>query len=381
MLNRITTQNRGIARKLLSAWHPSKLVRVMSLHTLHGTLLRAIKGGLITEEQTNRALSNTDQSAPPPTSGAGAQSEESEGEGAGSESEDESGESESDSRDSEDEDEDDNEDEAKDESEDEDEGGGEDEKKDEDEDEYKTDEDEDIRHEMLDTIKAYIKADIPVMLVGPTGCGKSYLAEQVAKELELDYYCTGSVFAKYDLIGYVNQVTDKYHGTPAFDAHTKGGLYCQDEMDASNAAALVAFNALNDKQTTFAWPCGVRTKHATYRAIGTANTWGNGATADYVGRNKLDGATVNRYVRVYVDYDKRVERRIGSKDICQRIWSIREACAELGIRHILSTRSVDYAERAKAAGLTRTDIDRDILFAGLDEDTVRQIKTSMRSAS
>lgn len=367
-LSQITTANRGAARKLLSAWHPSKIVRTWTLSSLQLQLNRAIINGCITTEAANRALMFSDSM--PPTGGASTPPPTGSDEDSGGDTDDDG-----------DDDGDENE-----ESEEEKEAREKEEQKqkeqeEREEDEYKTDENEEIRHEMLDVIKTYITANIPVMLIGPTGCGKSFLAEQVAGELELDYYCTGSVFAKYDLIGYVNQVTDKYHGTPAFDAHTKGGLYCQDEMDASNAAALVAFNALNDKQTTFTWPCGTMPKHEKYRAIGTANTWCNGATADYVGRNKLDGATVNRFVRVYIDYDKRVERRIGSLDICKRVWSIRVACAKLGIRHILSTRSIDFAEISRNAGLTRTIIDRDILFAGLDEDTIVQIKSQMRDAS
>ena len=395
-LSTITTQNRGAARKMLSAWHPSKIVRTWSLHDLRVHLQRAISSDLLTAASANRALSGNSEA--PPTGDIGEQEygnddEQNEGGDSGSDSGSDSGDEQGEQGDSEQSEQgeqqqgesdsgDDSESEQEKETEQEKEQREKDEqaaqeKKD---DPYKTDDSEDIRHEMLDVIKMYITANIPVMLIGPTGCGKSFLAEQAAGELDMPYFCTGSVFAKYDLIGYVNQVTDKYHGTPAFEAHTKGGLYCQDEMDASNAAALVAFNALNDKQTHFTWPCGTMPKHSGYRAIGTANTWCNGATADYVGRNKLDGATVNRFVRVYIDYDKRVERRIGSLDICNRVWAIRDACAELGIRHILSTRSIDYAETSRKAGLTCALIDRDILFAGLDDETITQIKSSMKGA-
>ena len=122
-------------------------------------------------------------------------------------------------------------------------------------------------------------------------------------------------------------------------------------------------------------------KHERFVAVACLNTWGNGATADYVGRFKQDAASMSRFVRVFIDYDKAIEKTLGPVDIVNRVWALREACDTLGIRHIVSTRMIVFASKARDAGVTRREIDRDILFAGLDDAAITQVKAQMKMAA
>jgi hypothetical protein len=90
---------------------------------------------------------------------------------------------------------------------------------------------------------------------------------------------------------------------------------------------------------------------------------------------------MSRFVKVFIDYDRRVEQRIGGahQDIVQRVWDLREACDSLGIRHIVSTRMIVQAVAARDVKVKRSEIDRDILFAGLDDGAIAQVKSQMNS--
>lgn len=243
------------------------------------------------------------------------------------------------------------------------------------------DEDETLKHESFKTVLKYIRAGLNVALVGPAGTGKSYIARQVADELELDFYVNGAMMSKYDLIGY-NDAHGTYHSTPAHDAFKHGGVHCFDELDASAPDAVVAFNGMTDDQPFYTFPCGQVEQHSDYVAIACMNTWGNGASADYVGRYKQDAASMSRFVKVFVGYDRNIEAKVAGKhtDILHRVWSLREACEELGIRHIVSTRMIVQATRARELGkVTKRELDRDIFFAGLDDGAIRQLKTRVNA--
>ena len=246
-------------------------------------------------------------------------------------------------------------------------------------DEQDKDDDAEIEHAMLKTIIKYVLAGLNVALVGPAGTGKSFIAAQVAQKIGRSFHVNGAMLSKYDLIGFVD-AAGTYHRTPAYDAFTTGGVHCFDELDASAPDAVVAFNGMTDDQSFYTFPNGQQQMHADYIAIACMNTFGNGATAQYVGRYKQDAAAMDRFVPVYIDYDARVEDRIGDADIVDRVRQVRTACDLLGIQHVCSYRMIKKATKARAAKATRAEIDRDIIFARLDADTIKQIKAQTATA-
>jgi hypothetical protein len=169
-----------------------------------------------------------------------------------------------------------------------------------------------LRHEMFPVVLKWIKAGLNVALVGPAGTGKSTIVGHVAEELGREFRGTGALMSKYDLVGY-SDAAGVYHATPLYEAFTEGHLFCFDELDGSAPDAVVAFNAATDNQNVFAFPNGMQPKHDDFVAVACMNTWGNGASADYVGRYKQDAASMSRFVKVFIDYDRRIETVIAGK--------------------------------------------------------------------
>ena len=99
-----------------------------------------------------------------------------------------------------------------------------------------------IRHKMFDPVLQIAALGINQMLVGPAGCGKTTLAAQVAQALNLEFYFTGALQTKYDIIGFIDG-NGIYHRTAFRNAFENGGVFLWDEIDSSDARAMVAFNS------------------------------------------------------------------------------------------------------------------------------------------
>jgi cobaltochelatase CobS len=414
MYIQVNGNNRTAAKRVLNMLgHDSRKVRVMTYSQLSELLVRAVNQNLITFQGVMRALQTKSEREQQGYEGKGQGESESEGEGEGeqqqgeqqqgddnakdnkesgeksegdsdSESNDDGSSNDSNSSDGDSDSDSDSEDGDSD-SEKDSESNSEDEKdsesnEDEKDSEQKDDDDDsEIEHAMLKTIIKYVLAGLNVALVGPAGTGKSFIAAQVAEKIGRSFHVNGAMLSKYDLIGFVD-AAGTYHRTPAYDAFTTGGVHCFDELDASAPDAVVAFNGMTDDQSFYTFPNGQQQMHADYIAIACMNTFGNGATAQYVGRYKQDAAAMDRFVPVYIDYDARVEDRIGDADIVDRVRQVRTACDLLGIQHVCSYRMIKKATKARAAKATRAEIDRDIIFARLDADTIKQIKAQTAAA-
>ena len=182
----------------------------------------------------------------------------------------------------------------------------------------------DSPHPQLDTVLKAIACG-NVSLIGPAGSGKTTLAKQVATALDLSFYFNGAIDSEYKLSGY-KDATGTYHTTAFREAFEKGGVYLFDEIDASGPRALLAFNAaLANGNESF--PDRQVEKHKDFRCIAAANTYGRGANRVYVGRNQLDGATLDRFITVDMDYDPLFEFKISANaNWTSRVQAYREAC-------------------------------------------------------
>ncbi len=221
--------------------------------------------------------------------------------------------------------------------------------------------DQEVYHQKFETIYKLARMGLPVMLIGPTGSGKSVCVGQVAKALDLPMYYTNNASEEYKLLGFTD-AHGKYKETQFYKAFKDGGLFFLDEIDTSHASALLSLNSAIGATTNgniyMAFEDGKFTEaNPNFRLITAANTWGNGANRMYCGRNELDAASLDRFIPVYFDYDPKIEKsKIDDDELLHFFWDFRRIIDDCGIRHTVTTRNIDYASKLKKAGFRTEEI-------------------------
>lgn len=201
-----------------------------------------------------------------------------------------------------------------------------------------------LKHKQLNDLIALVGSGLNVMITGQAGTGKTKSAEQVAEALGLAFYCmsVGSQTSKSDLLGYMD-ANGKYVSTIFRQAYEKGGVFVMDEIDAGNSNVLIVLNsALSNGLCAF--PDGMVKKHDDFRFVATANTYGNGADRVYVGRNQLDGATLDRFATIDWKIDEKLETAITPQGKYKDLWlaivrGVRKEVEKHGLRMIISPRA------------------------------------------
>lgn len=237
---------------------------------------------------------------------------------------------------------------------------------------------EDAYHYEFEYILKLVGLKIPILLKGPAGTGKNVSATQVAKALNLKLYRLNSPQEDYKIEGFVD-AHGKYHASPFYEAFTgeggktKGGILLLDEMDNASASALIVVNDAI-ANGSFKFPNGEAKMAEDFRVIATANTWGNGKSFEYIGRNKIDASTLDRFVFVEYMYDKDLERMLyPDDDILEVFWKLRTKADENKTRAIFSMRGIKYAYMMKKAGIDFEKIVKSTIVKGLGVDEVKQL--------
>lgn len=231
-----------------------------------------------------------------------------------------------------------------------------------------------VKHEKYNQIKACVENNIPVYLVGPAGSGKNHTLEQIAKDLELDFYFTNSVQQEFKLTGFID-AGGKYHETEFYKAFKDGGLFFLDEMDASIPEVLVLLNAAI-ANGYFEFPNGKINANENFRVVSAGNTVGNGADEQYTGRLVLDQATLDRFAIIDFDYSEKIELCLakGNKELVKFIRDLRERAKRSGIRATFSYRCITMVTKLEGK-LELKEIIKMAVVKGMDIDTIRTLIT------
>jgi cobaltochelatase CobS len=233
------------------------------------------------------------------------------------------------------------------------------------------------RHEIFGKVLATLGAGLHVYLAGPAGSGKTTMAEQCAEALGIPFYFTGAIDTEYKLSGFID-AQGRCVNTAFRKAFEEGGLFLFDEIDASLPGAVLWFNAaLANGYAPF--PDGMVKRHEKFRCIAAANTFGHGQDRQYVGRNQLDAASLDRFVQFPMGYDENLERLIaGDTPWTRYVQKVRRAVAELKVRKVVSPRASIFGNAMLAAGIPTHEVETATLFAGLDRDTEAKIRAGVR---
>lgn len=233
-------------------------------------------------------------------------------------------------------------------------------------------------HRQYPELLRSVSADCPVWLVGSAGSGKSSAAKQVADDLGLDFYCT-SVCAQTSqstFLGYTD-AHGNYVRTLFRQAYECGGLFLLDEVDAGNPNVLSVLNAALSVPF-YAFPDGVIPRHPDFRIIAAGNTYGLGASREYVGRNPIDGATLDRFGFLPWDVDEDWEYEIcTNKKWVTYVQLIRKKANDLGLKMIISPRASFLGAKLLAKGMNVAMVKKMVIYKGLSADQIKKLESPL----
>lgn len=239
-----------------------------------------------------------------------------------------------------------------------------------------------LQHKQTPEVLGWLLAGVNVWLAGPAGSGKTTMAEHCAKALGLEFYATGAVQNEYKLTGFID-AEGRTVRTAFREAFEHGGLFLWDEIDSSSANALVAFNQAlaND---AFPFPDGMVKKHADFIAVAAANTFGMGATAEYSGRVRIDGATLDRFAQIEIEYDEDLELELAAqinptegRAWAQQVQRYRRAARRLGLRVLITPRASLKGADALRGPLTVDQVTRGLIRRGMDSASWERLEAAV----
>lgn len=240
-------------------------------------------------------------------------------------------------------------------------------------------------HNKFEEVVKVLSLRLHPLLVGPAGSGKNVILEQAAKALKLNFYYVNDVTEEHKVMGFVD-ANGKFQQTQFFKAFTKGGLIMIDEMDNSHPSALLAINAAlgTGYHQYLTFPDGILYEsNPDFYLAAAANTYGTGSDQIYCGRSSLDGASLNRFLPIFIDYDKNLEQNlVKNTSILNLFWQVRESINKNKIRHVISTRNIVNADRMLNSNMfTLNNIFDYTIIQSMNEDDLRMILKDLSNCS
>lgn len=233
-------------------------------------------------------------------------------------------------------------------------------------------------HCCFETLLTALSCGLNPMLVGPAGSFKTSSAEKAAEALNLECSAVSvcSQTTASTLLGYMNATGD-YVATEFRKRYENGGLFILDEIDNGNPNVLAVLNsALANGSCAF--PDGMVAKHEDFRLVATANTFGTGANAQYVGRNQLDAATLDRFFNIEWVYDEKLELSIApnkqAREWTELVISYRKAAEHLKINMVISPRASFAGWKLLAAGMSEDDVKQGLIWKGYSKEVCQKVR-------
>jgi hypothetical protein len=242
-----------------------------------------------------------------------------------------------------------------------------------------------LQHESFPTLLRAAQAKdhrgfrLNIWLTGPTGSGKTTAGENVAKALGLKFGSDGSLDADYKVLGF-RDANGNIISTQFLDIFANGGIYLADEIDNWLPSALLALNAALANGFVSS-PGGLIRRHPDCLVIACANTWGHGATNEYVGRTKQDAATLDRFQpKIHWPVDERLERALAEAQAgdlglawVKIVQVARRTVARQGLKIIISPRATFSGLGLLRAGFDKIDTMHMTFLASLSPEQANPI--------
>ncbi len=166
-------------------------------------------------------------------------------------------------------------------------------------------------HKQFEDLVAVVAMGENTLITGGAGLSKSTAVEQCAEALGLDLVpmSFSNQTTKTDLFGFVD-ANGIYRYSGFVDAFENGKLFLGDEMDACGANVFVLLNSAIENGFLLTPDNKKISVHEKFRFVGTANTNLRGAKDGFTARNKLDAASIDRFVVIEWELDLILEEKI-----------------------------------------------------------------------
>jgi hypothetical protein len=237
-------------------------------------------------------------------------------------------------------------------------------------------------HRDLPKLVARLHAGMYVMLIGPAGTGKSYMAHDAAKALGVPCYdLSVTVQTQEWKVAGAHSAVTFIRGTIR-EAYENGGVLLIDEFDNGSPNFLAGLNLLLSSDTyTFADGETVQ-RHPQFYVVGTANTIGEGGTAQYRARQALDAATLDRFTFMFVDIDPAIEEMLAAQylddltvraDLLRLVRVSRQNGTDNNLRVVITPRATLDGAKMLALGEPMENVIRDRIIRGCSPDIAEKI--------
>ena len=219
-------------------------------------------------------------------------------------------------------------------------------------------------HDCLEDVIQLARARENILLVGPAGSGKTTLAGQVAKALDLPFAhisLSGGV-SETNLTGTLLPIKAggqfAYVSVAFVDLYENGGVFLLDDLGGASADTMLCINsalANGAMRIEHKIESPEIKRHKDFVCIGATNV--THASASYTGQEAIDLSVLDRFVTgtVTMDYSEMLEEKLIDDDVL--VWGrkIRQKIADKKIEgRIMSTRAlVGFTKQKRLLGWGR----------------------------